>query len=84
MSWSYRVMRYKNRDGDYGYAFTEAYYDNEGTVDGWTEPVDVTTDTREEFVRRVMRALSEPVLVPNEDGTAHTEEPALISQESKE
>ena len=80
MSWSYRVMRYKNRDGDYGYAFTEAYYDDEGKVDGWTDPVDVTTDTREEFVERVMRALSEPVIVPNEDETACTEEPALLGR----
>ena len=62
--------------------YTEAYYDDEGKVDGWTDPVDVTTDTREEFVERVMRALSEPVIVPNEDETAHTEEAALISKES--
>ena len=77
--WNVRVIK---RDGVYGLG--EVFYDLEGKVNGWTATSEVFADTREQFLERVMSALSKPVLVPSEDDMAFTEEPALISQESNQ
>ena len=77
--WNVRVIKW---DGVYGLG--EVFYDSDGKANGWTATSEVFADTREQLLERVMSALSKPVLVPNEDETAHTEEPALISGESKE
>jgi len=85
MSWNHRVMKYKTKFADEAYGFTEVFYDDHDKPDGWAEPPQpVFSHSREQLVEYVMAALRKPVLVPNEDGTAHTEEPALISGESKE
>ena len=70
--WNVRVIKW---EGVYG--FGEAFYDSDGKANGWTATSEVFADTREQFLERVMSALSKPVLVPNEDETAHTEEPPL-------
>ena len=70
--WNVRVIK---RDGVYGLG--EVFYGLEGKANGWTATSEVFADTREQLLERVMSALSKPVLVPNEDGTAHAEEPPL-------
>ena len=75
--WNVRVIKW---DGVYGLG--EVFYDLEGKANGWIATSEIFADTREQLLERVMSALRKPVLVPNEDGTAHTEEPALISKEN--
>jgi len=81
MSWNHRVMKYKSKFGDEVYGITEVFYDEDDKPDGWAEPPQpVWADTREQLVGYVLSALGKPVLVPNEDETACTEEPALLGR----
>ncbi len=41
MNWNYRIIRQDDEYGDKVYGICEVYYDEEGNVDLWTEPVEM-------------------------------------------
>ncbi len=63
MSWNYRVVRH-SEDDDVWYAIHEAYYDEDGRLNGLTvEPVPLTAATLAELRLRLDQALGKPVVV---------------------
>jgi len=69
--WNYRVFRHVHKDtilkeNYVWYAIHECYYDNEGTLDCWTEnPVDPYGDTLEELkncYEMMAKAFTKPIL----------------------
>lgn len=77
--WNYRVFRCANPDGSPYYEMREAYYDEAGKLDGWTEggaaPMGETFDELIGDLARLMAALSKPIL---DDKTGLECEPAQI------
>jgi hypothetical protein len=84
--WTYRVIQ---KEG--AYAIYEVYYDDQGTVEAWTEsPVAAIGETLEELRQDLewqLEALDEPVLEESElleelkrragpDGAVHRDEPS--------
>jgi hypothetical protein len=79
MSWNHRVMRQHFDSGEVHYGIREVFYDEDGTVKGWTaEPVDPhgeSVDGLRECLQRMLAALDKPVLDEREELAAkHSDE----------
>lgn len=59
MTWNYRLTKESTPDGDL-YAIREVYYDNTTKkVLGWTEPIDVTGQSKKECIRTLKMMLKD-------------------------
>jgi hypothetical protein len=84
MGWNYRVMKHIKGDGapphgETFYAIHEVYYNDDGTVRGWTEKkVSPCGETPKEFLGSLMLyqgAVIKPVLVVRNGRTTGEEAP---------
>lgn len=64
--WNYRVMRKHFGPDEDAYTIREVYYNNAGTIRGWTEresaPWGETPEELEADVQRMLEAFAQPVL----------------------
>ncbi|MET3878841.1 hypothetical protein [Chitinophaga sp. OAE865] len=71
MSWNYRVMKRKNKSGEYEFGIYEVYYDEEGNIESWTEnpvtPVCSSGDGLLYELNLMIDALKKDILVYRED-----------------
>jgi len=55
MTWNYRIFRYKNKLKGYpdwdSFGIHEAYYDDNGKVEGWTEDAIIVGDSVKELFK---------------------------------
>ena len=69
MSWNYRVMQHSEESDDEYFAIHEAYYNDVGEPDGYTEhPVTVLGASIEELrliLERMLECLAKPIYQPH-------------------
>lgn len=65
MTWNYRVARKALENGEAEYSIVEAYYDDNGVVDGYSDFLEVTGESpnelREDLVL-MLKAFERPIL----------------------
>jgi hypothetical protein len=72
--WNHRVIhRYDEKHDVHTYRIHEVYYDDDGSIEGWTEkamaPVGETPAQLREDIRHLMKAFQKPILTEQiEDG----------------
>ena len=72
--WNHRVIhRYHEKTDSHTYHIHEVYYDDNGTIEGWTEsamePSGETSSELREDIRYFIKAFQKPILKPTiEDG----------------
>lgn len=71
MSWNYRVMKKKNKSGEYEFGIYEVYYDETGKVISWTTesmtPVCASEADLDYEINIMRRAFEQETLLYTED-----------------
>ena len=66
MRWNHRAMRTVHDNGEVAYSIREVFYDDDGTIEGWTaEPMDPHGETLDELradLVRMLACLGKPVM----------------------
>ena len=69
MTWNYRLVKTVHASGDAEYHVCEMYYDEKGNIESWSDPIPPYGETPEELeddLRRMLGALSRPVLLASD------------------
>ena len=71
MRWNHRAMRTVHDNGEVAYSIREVFYDDDGTIEGWTaEAMDPHGETLDELradLVRMLACLGKPVLDEGEE-----------------
>jgi len=69
MTWNYRIIKHDKTKNVY-FAVHEVYYDEKGSVKGWTEdPIDIVGDSKQEILNtlnHMVEDTKQPVLKESE------------------
>jgi hypothetical protein len=88
MTWNYRVLRTADESGEPVYRIHEVYYDDDGSIDGWTvEPVQPLGESLSELredIRYFLAAFRSPVLEEAEEDGKPVLQPSDEEQEINE
>ncbi len=84
--WNHRVIhRYHDKTNSHTYQIHEVYYDDKGTLEGWTEsavaPFGETPPELREDIRYLIKAFQKPILKPKTEGS---EEILVVDEEASE
>ena len=68
--WNHRVVKQTYEDGTEEYSVREVFYNDDGTIFGYTEnPADVvaeTVDELREYIELCLKSLDDPILIDGE------------------
>lgn len=72
MTWNYRVLRVGDESGGCVYRIHEVYYDEDGSIDGWTvdpvQPLGESLSELREDIRYFLGAFRKPALEEAQEG----------------